>query len=213
MVISYLPVVYQAFSRRETSISLLDARAGTPPTGIELLRRHDGNMLEFTRLLQEWENWSAELLESHLSYPVLGYFRSQHDNQSWLASLTAVLDACVLCIVGIPDGPARQARLTFAMARHALVDLAQVFNTAPLIEAPDRLPPADLLRLRSLMAEANLHMRGGEDADRKLGELRSFYEPYAAALARYMLVELPPWLRPENARDNWKTSRWGASAI
>src|SRR5205823_221885 len=101
LVIGYIPVLYQSFSRREVSISLLDARAGTPPTGVELLRRHDGDMEEFTRILIEWEKWSAELLESHMSYPVLAYFRSQHDNQSWLASLTAVLDACALCMVGI----------------------------------------------------------------------------------------------------------------
>src|SRR5437764_5392409 len=104
MVISYLPVLYQSFSRREVNISLLDARAGTPPTALELLLRHQDDMGEFTRLLQEWEQWSAELLESHLSYPVLAYFRSQHDNQSWLAALTAVLDVCALCMVGVRNG-------------------------------------------------------------------------------------------------------------
>src|SRR4029078_1638816 len=133
VVISYLPVLYQSFSKREASISLLDARAGSPSSAVELLRRHhpDENFENLKTLLGEWERWSAELLESHLSYPVLCFFRSKHDNQSWLAALTTVLDTCALVLVGI-DGPsAWQAKLTFAMARHAVVDLAQVFRTRP----------------------------------------------------------------------------------
>ena len=142
IVIGYLPVIYGAFSRREVSISLLDARAGSPPSALELLRRHgeDGGLLELHRLLLEWERWCAELLESHLSYPVLCFYRSQHSNQSWLATLTTILDTCSLIIVGIEGTSARQARLTFAMARHAVVDLAQVIGQAPLInDPPERL--------------------------------------------------------------------------
>src|SRR5215470_7046187 len=97
-VIGYLPFIYGSFSKREVNISLLDSRAGTPPTAGELLRRHSyaqgHNALQ--ELLKDWELWAAELMESHLSYPVLAYFRSQHDNQSWIASLTAILDTCAL---------------------------------------------------------------------------------------------------------------------
>src|SRR4029077_10579685 len=84
IVISYLPVLYQAFSRREITISLLDARAGSPPTAGELLRRlaEAHSLARIGPLLAEWERWSAELLESHMSFPVLGYYRSQHENQS-----------------------------------------------------------------------------------------------------------------------------------
>src|SRR5262249_37417715 len=98
IVIGYLPVIYQAFSRREVIISMLDARAGSPPTALELLKRHieDQRLEEIDSMLRDWEHWSAELLESHLSYPVLAFFRSQHDNQSWLSALTTVLDACAL---------------------------------------------------------------------------------------------------------------------
>src|SRR5207249_10659172 len=125
VVISYLPVLYQAFSRREITISLLDARAGSPPSAGELLRRlaHARSLAGVGPLLVEWERWSAELLESHLSFPVLSYYRSQHDNQSWVAALTTILDTSALLIAGV-DGPdGHQARLTFAMARHAAVDL------------------------------------------------------------------------------------------
>ena len=138
LVIGYLPVLYQSFSRREVNITLLDARAGSPPSAEELLRGSWSDHAELTGLLREWERWSAEVLESHLSYPVLSYYRSQHDNQSWLTALTTILDASALVIVGIQDACARQARLTFAMARHAVVDLAQVLGRPPIDSASDR---------------------------------------------------------------------------
>ncbi|MBI3327340.1 MAG: two pore domain potassium channel family protein [Nitrospinae bacterium] len=213
MVIAYLPVLYQAFSRREVSISLLDARAGSPPSAAALLRRHgQGHMEELGQLLRDWERWSAELLESHLSYPVLGYYRSQHDNQSWLAALTTILDASALAIVGIDGGPARQARLTFAMARHAVVDLAQIFNTPPRAPEPDRLPPADLTSLQETLAAAGVLLCDGDTADQKLAELRRLYEPYVNALADYLCVVLPPWALAANAVDNWQTSAWERSS-
>jgi hypothetical protein len=207
-VISYLPVLYQAFSRREVSISLLDARAGSPPSAGELLRRHGGAMPELDRLLSDWERWSAELLESHLSYPVLAYFRSQHPHQSWLAALTAILDTCALVMAGVNDGPTRQAQLTFAMARHAVVDLAQVLIRAPQALAPDRLPPASLTVLRAMLADAGVTLQEGVAAEQHLRELRQMYEPYVQALSAYLLMALPPWVRVTVMPDRWQTSAW-----
>src|SRR6266567_863873 len=126
IVIGYLPVLYQAFSRREVTISLMDARAGSPPCASELILRmaRIGNVAAADQLLAEWERWSAELLESHLSFPLLGYYRSQHDNQSWLAAITTMLDTCALILAGIKSVDSYRAQLTFAMARHAVVDLS-----------------------------------------------------------------------------------------
>src|ERR1700723_3867651 len=155
LVIGYLPVLYQTFSRREVSVALLDARAGSPPNAAELLRRHgfEGGQEALVVLLVEWERWSAEILESHISYPILCYYRSQHDNQSWLSALTAVLDSCALLISVVPGVASRQAQLTFAMARHALVDLGHVFHLEKREAVwtarggPDRLPPANFGQL------------------------------------------------------------------
>lgn len=210
IVIGYLPVIYQSFSRREINISLLDARAGSPPSAAELLIRHgrDGSMPQLTELLREWERWSAELLESHLSYQVLVFFRSQHENQSWLAGLTTILDVCTLLIVGIKDAPPWQAKLTFAMARHALVDLAQVFNTAPVAPEPDRLPPFDLVRVRQSLASAGLVLRDDDAAERKMIELRRMYEPYINSMSDYLFMRLPHWIPPAEVIDNWQTSAW-----
>jgi hypothetical protein len=213
IVIGYLPVLYQAFSRREVNISLLDARAGSPSSATELLRRYgaSGNIGEISVLLHEWENWSAELLESHVSYPVLCYFRSQHDNQSWLGALTTVLDTCALVIAGVDEVPVWQAQLTFAIARHAVVDIAQIFRTKPSSASccDTRLPPEALRRVREILATNGTPLRDGEAAERRLLELRLLYEPYVVALSEFLLMPLPPWILPADAIDNWKTSAWG----
>jgi len=210
LVIGYLPTLSQAFSRREVNITLLDARAGSPPSAIELLRRHarDHGPVSLVQLLRDWERWSAELLESHLSYPVLCYFRSQHDNENWLASLTTILDTCALVRVGVENVPPAQAQLTFAIARHAVVDLAQIFSTPPDRTAADRLPPAELAELRRLLAEAGCKVQEGPEAEQQLTELRGMYEPYVQALAGYLRFTLPGWLPPQRLRDNWQTSAW-----
>jgi hypothetical protein len=213
IVIGYLPVLYQAFSRREVNISLLDQRAGSPSSPAELLRRHQtsGSIEDLNRFLSDWERWAAELMESHLSYPVLCYFRSQHDNQSWLAAMTTILDTCALVIVGVGESSAWQARLTFAMARHAIVDIAQVFRTAPTKRhgSKGRLSHTDFQRLLSMVQPDQGGTEDCTNAERKLTELREMYEPYVAALSEFLVMPLPPWILSETAIDNWKTSAWG----
>jgi len=213
IVIGYLPVLYQAFSRREVNISLLDQRAGSPSSPAELLRRHNatGSAEDLNEFLSGWERWAAELMESHLSYPALCYFRSQHDNQSWLAAMTTILDTCALVIVGMGGSQAWQARLTFAMARHAIVDIAQVFRTAPTTRhaSKGRLSHADFQRMLSIIRLDQGWTEDLTDAEHKLTEMREMYEPYVAALSEYLVMPLPPWILSEDAIDNWKTSAWG----
>ncbi|MGO9123054.1 MAG: potassium channel family protein [Desulfomonilaceae bacterium] len=210
LIIGYVPPLNQAFSRREVSISLLDARAGSPPTAAEMLLRHkDGQGMESLReLLHEWELWSAEFLEIHLSYPVLAYFRSQHDNQSWLAALTTILDTSALVITGVGGACQRQAERTFAMARHAVVDLAIIFKAPPFWPDPDRLSTADLVQLRSRLSESGLRLREGGESDTKLAELRGMYEPYIYSLAEYFHFSIPPWMHESTHPDNWQMSVW-----
>jgi hypothetical protein len=210
LVVGYLPVFYNTFAARETHISMLDEWAGSPPTAAALLGRlgRDGSLSSLEEFLHEWEHWCAELLESHLSYPVLGYFRSQHGNQSWLAGLTTVLDVCALTLAAVEEAPRRAAWLTFAMARHTAVDLCQVFAVSPLPPPTDRLPGDDRARLWAVLSEAGLSLRTGEEAAPRLTELRRMYEPYAAALSRRLLMSLPAWLPAADARDNWQRSPW-----
>ena len=164
LIIGYIPVIYQAFSRREINISLLDARAGSPSSATELLRRsyRDRKIDELVQFMREWERWCAELLESHLSYPVLTYYRSQHERQSWLSALTTILDTCALLFVGFEDVSAPTIRLTFAIARHAAVDLAQVYGTPPMKPKLGRLSKTEFARMRDALAEVGLVLQQGE---------------------------------------------------
>jgi voltage-gated potassium channel Kch len=210
LIIGYVPVIYQAFSRREAQITLLDARAGSPPSAAELLRRHyrDQHTEELLQFLHEWERWCSELLESHLSYPVLTYYRSQHEHQSWLAALTTILDTCALLLVGLEGISTPTIRFTFAIARHAAVDLAQIYGTPPMDGKLNRLSPADFARMRGALAEVGLRLQREEEAERNLYNMRRMYEPFVNALANHLLLNLPPWIPATKTVDDWQTSAW-----
>jgi len=219
VVIGYLPVLYQAFSRREGSIALLDGRAGSPPTASELLRRHasDGGNDALVTLLAEWERWSAEMLESHISYPLLCYFRSQHDNQSWLSAITAILDTCAVLLSIVECSACRQARLTFAIARHTVVDLLLVFDMQPDVmpkpAPPGSAPPADvpktrlsepeLVRLTEVLCKAGYRLRLEPERLALLRKLRWMYEGQVVALSRHLCMPLPTFVKDEPGRDTW----------
>jgi hypothetical protein len=214
LVIGYLPAMNQSFSRREVNISLLDARAGSPPTAAEMLIRQcrGSDTDALLQYLGDWERWAAELLESHLSYPVLAYFRSQHDNQSWLGALTTILDTCALVVTGMEGACVRQAQLTFAIARHAIVDLSLVLNRPPLQMKKDRLGPGDLAQLRAIIAGSGVRLHQGGEIDRQLSELRNLYEPYIYSLSLYLGLGIPPWFPSSGRVDNWLTSVWEPGA-
>lgn len=209
LVIGYLPVIYQSFSRREVGISMMDAHAGSPPSALELLRRHQRGdvMAELVEHLHTWENWCAEILESHLSYPVLMYYRSQHDRQSWLAALTTILDATALLVVGIDDVPEKTAWFAFAIAAHAAVDLGQVFAD-PVVTSIDRLPSADFARLQAQLTALGIPLHDEDTAEERLRTLRQKYEPYVISLSQRLHMQLPGWFAEKDNVDDWQTSRW-----
>jgi hypothetical protein len=213
IVVAYLPVYYSAFSRREIAMVLLDSKAGSDATATELLRRHAtfGCMDDLKALLREYERWSAELLECYISFPMLAFYRSQHEDQFWLKTMTAILDTCALIEAGLEDGSpwARslrfQARATFAMARHVVVDLAYVIDVPPDRLAPDRLPPESLTAMRDELTTAGLPMLSDFS---RLAKIRETYEPYVAGLADHMIVDLPKWRLEKHEVDHWQTSAW-----
>jgi hypothetical protein len=210
LVIGYLPVLYQAFSRREVSVALLDSRAGSPPNAAELFRRHafEGGHEALTTLLAEWERWAAEILESHVSYPILCFYRSQHDTQSWLSALVSILDTCSLLISVVEGASSRQAQLTFVMARHAVIDLGGVFRVqkqkAWQHQAEvDRLPAKDFYHLCDALGDNQMHLCGDPAAAKRLNTIRALYEPHALALSEYLRMPLPVWVAPPKVNDQW----------
>jgi hypothetical protein len=130
VVIAYLPVLYQAFNRREVGVLLLDARAGSPPSGPELLHRMGPDASTLPRLFEEWERWVADVLESHMSYPLLALFRSPHDNTSWITSLGSVLDAATLMITAVDGETDERVKLLYGTGVHAVEDLFYYFGLA-----------------------------------------------------------------------------------
>jgi hypothetical protein len=213
-VIGYLPVLYQLFARREARVIMLDAAAGSPPSAVTLLCRHaEGQSVDqLESLLQEWQQWSAELLESQLSYPMLAYYRSQHDNQSWLAALTAVMDACALLMVGFKGVGTFRARLTFSTSRQAVVEMGRVFQVAAKPPDEDRLPSSEFRQISTRLASAGLRFGEDSDAEQRLAAFRNTYEPFLIGLSNYLVVPLPAWLADEDQLDNWQNNPRGKTA-
>jgi hypothetical protein len=159
-------------------------------------------------IFRDWERWCAELLSSHISYPALVFFRSQHTNQSWLSAVTLMLDVTSLVMNGVDGIHPDQAKLTFAMARHAVVDLAQVVKAEYSPHDVDRLTAEDRTRLRAELAWRGVTMNDKADAPERLAELRAVYEPYLHALSRRLLMTLPPWIHQNRMKDNWQGGPW-----
>src|ERR671931_2078325 len=196
IVIGYLPAVYGSFSRREIAVSQLATRAGSPPAaGVILHRVADRERwLELERDLRDWEAWAAELMETHLSYPILGWYRSQHVSQNWLAALTAMTDVAAFVTAVESDGEVEAAELTYAIGQHALADLAVQYRVKP--RPVDRLSDEQFEKLYGLVESALANPVACDDATERLRALRKAYEPKAHALSRLLALNLPPWLPP-----------------
>ncbi len=189
VVIAYLPVLYQAFNRREVGVLLLDARAGSPASGPELIRRslRHGAEGSLSSLFQEWERWAADVLETHLSYPLLALFRSPHDNTSWVTSLGAVLDAATLKLAIIDEGHFHDAEMLYATANHAVEDLFYFFGQ------PERhvvIERAEFDEVMADLAELGVRLRPADQAWKKFHELRDAYAGRLDAIAT--LIAAPP---------------------
>jgi len=215
VVIGYLPVLYQLFARREAHVLQLDARAGSPPTAVAMLVRHaeSQGLDRVDDILRAWEIWGAELLESHLSYPMLAYYRSQHDDQSWLGALAAIMDACALILVGVEDIKPLQARMTFAMARQVVLEMARSLEVSGVQDVGQpRLDPEGFQVMLASFAEAGLTWNGGPAAYETLAAVRATYEPLLLGLAAHLLIVLPGWLPDNDSGDHWERGPRGIIA-
>ena len=144
---------------------------------------------------------------------MLVYYRSQHDNQSWLAALAAVMDTCAAILVGVEDQGPLQARRTFTMARQVLVEMARSFGVKPSrYDGGDRLEPAAYRRMERALLEAGVVWTVGEDTRETLLALRATYEPLLDGLARRLLLPLPGWVADEDATDHWERGHRGTIA-
>ena len=130
LVISLLFSLFSSFQRRETAVVALDALAGAPPSGVQLLETcaKDAMPEQLTATFDEWRLWTVDVIESHLSYPLLFYFRSSHDNEAWANSFGAVMDAATLVLTTVDGGPVGQARLMHKVGAHFVADMRDHFR-------------------------------------------------------------------------------------
>ncbi|TMM16651.1 MAG: hypothetical protein E6G01_07865 [Actinobacteria bacterium] len=201
--IAYLPSIYSAFNRREALVALMESRAGTPAWGPEVLIRHQlvGIVDALPELYDDWEEWAAEVSESHTTYPVLLLFRSPQAWYSWVLSLLAVLDAAALHLALCPTSAPSQARLCLRMGFSAFRRIASSlhwrFDPDPLPESPLDLSFEEFSAAIDLLVAKNFPIeRGAEEAWPHFRGWRVNYEALAYRLADRVVAPPAPWSGP-----------------
>lgn len=195
LTVGYLPVLYQHFTRRDLQLIEFSARSGSPPTAEALLAWHAHDSPEaLERWLRGWEIWASDLIESQAVYPMLAYYRSQHEGHSWLGSLAVVLDVCTLLIAGADDSRRHQATATFCALRRVLDEASESLRVAPAHQLSARCMDAAALRhLTRAMRGILPSWRSDEASLRAIEQLRKSYEPRLEGLAAYLLLNVPSW--------------------
>ena len=203
LLLSYLPTIYQAFSRRESTVALLELRAGTPPTASCLLGwlNHDGSVRNDDQQWAAWEQWFVEIEESHTSLPILTFFRSPQPGRSWVTSSGLILDAAVLLFAAV-DGPRpRQIEITFKAGCLALNRVYRFFDDKAGAEPASILPDenqeepgrAEFDVACRDMAERGLALT--EDRDAAWARYRELRSRYVSALEFLSRLTMAPGLK------------------
>ena len=195
IIIGYMPLLEQSFFTREVGVALFESRGGSPQCAYNFLKGYQEKKAESVELtLREAEGWVAQLLQSHLSHPVLAYYRSQHIRQSWIISMAALLDSCALLMVGTNSENQAQAKATFQMAQEAIKELCWALSASSRNKFKERLDTETFKKLAAVLAKINFPLPSGKEAEEKLKGLRLDYEPYLLGIATKLKVDLPPWL-------------------
>lgn len=199
--VTYLFSLYGAFQRREELVTTLDARAGAPPSGIQMLETYAEMDLweDLRRSLSDWEEWSARVLDTHVAYPILIFFRSSHDGESWLGAIGAVLDAAVLLATTVESGPRGQpvprgqAIMTIKGGTHLVEDVTQFFGFANTDQP--MVTRAEFNAARYRLARAGFAIRSDGDASwSAFSDLRSGYASRLNAMAQYLMIPPTQWI-------------------
>jgi Ion channel len=194
LAITLLFSLYESFRAREELVVSLDALAGAPPTAVQLLetaaKHHMRPSLGET--FNEWRKWSAMVLESHLAYPLLVYFRSSHDNEAWINSFGAVMDAAILTISTVDDGSEGPAHLMFTVGNHLVEDMSWVFNIKssddPIVERAEYEVAVQRL------IKAGYRIKDVEAGWKKFAELRAKYATGLNQMALWLAIPPAQWI-------------------
>jgi hypothetical protein len=212
ILIGYMPAVYTAFAQREAVVSQLAARAGTPPAAGALLERaaRRGSWGGVERDLETWEGWAAVVMETHLTYPLLAFCRSQDANQSWLAALTSMVDVAAFLTACVPDENGDAVGMTFTIGRRAFASAAVQFRLEPI--PVDRLSERDFETLFEMVERSTIPNLDRDTVRDRLERCREQYEPNAQALAHELAFTLPRWSDADQDAGSTRSCESGSSA-
>ena len=194
LAISFLFSLYGSLQRREMQVVTLDARAGAPPSAVSLLETYAKLKLigDLPRFFAVWETWAAQVLDQHLAYPVLAYFRSSHDNESWVSALGAVLDTATLVLTTVEIDYHGEALMMYSMGRHLVEDLSRYFRLGDGSEVG--VEPEEFDQARDRLAAAGFQLRPREQAWKKFTELRSAYADPLNTMAKFWAAPPAQWI-------------------
>ena len=194
LAINFLFSIYATFQRREVLVVTLDSRAGAPPSGVNLLETMAklGMTDGLPALFADWEKWAAEVLDTHIAYPLLAYFRSSHDNESWISAIGAVLDATTLVLTTVEDGPHGPAKTMFAMGTHLVEDLGRFFRRQGDHEVGVERYEFD--QAREALAAGGWQLRPAEDAWKGFSRLRAQYAGTLNNMAKWWAIPPTQWI-------------------
>jgi hypothetical protein len=194
---AYFFALFGAFQSRETIVVLVGARAGSPPSGVNLLAiaGYSDTIGDLNALMLDAQRWAASVMESHLAYPVLAYFRSSHEHESWIGTLGTCLDSAVLLMTTV-DAPCGQARIFFNIGRHAARDLQRYFNLTP---RDSRIERSEFEHACDRLASAGYTIKERDEAWSRFKSLRESYAGNIDALAHYFQIPPLQWIGDRSA--------------
>jgi hypothetical protein len=209
LVISLTFSLYSWFGRREVLVLMLDSRAGAPPSGVTFLETYGrfGIVDQLPGIFGQFELWTAEVLDSHLAYPVLPFFRSSHDGQSWVSALGAVLDAATLLKTVVTQracegqqgltGARAAAEMMYSIGCHALVDLTQLPLGRAKLKFDDDQPGIERTEFDAAcarLAEAGYPTECSDATWHDFSEHRAAYAARLNLLARFFASPPTQWI-------------------
>jgi hypothetical protein len=194
LVISLLFSLFSSFQRRESAVVALDVIAGAPPSGVQILENCARHAMpeQLVATFDEWRTWTVDVLESHLSYPLLMFFRSSHDNEAWPNSFGAVMDAAALVLSAVEGGPTGHAYQMHKVGNHLVADMGRYyrFRGAPFpgVERQEFVEACERLRA------AGYVVHDGEEAWMQFTGLRSGYAPWLDRVSKALALPPAPWI-------------------
>jgi hypothetical protein len=193
LVVTFLFSLFASYQRREILVVTLSARAKSPPSAIALLETHAhlGLKDELPALFRQWEEWTAEVLDTHVAYPLLGYFRSSHDNVSWISALGAVLDAAALVLTTIHGVPRGHAKITKRVGTHLVEDIS---NNLRLVGDGSGVDETQFAEVYRRLGKAGYELEPEAEAWRAFARARASYAGRLQALADYWATPATEWV-------------------